>query len=309
MHAKKVKIIYFSVIDSNAKQLELTWGKFLTLLFTSFLILLFLVSVTIALFTDFYQNMALASLSKLNKLLKVQLSDMGEKIQQIDSQIKKLENVDDDLRIIADLPKIDPDTRNVGVGGFLPINYTSIPVGSDELSQQVFTYGQVLDKMERRIELTRASRNEIAEKIYEHENVMRHTPSIRPLMDGRITDKFGMRLHPILDKMYRHAGIDISAERGTEVFASAAGVVKGVVTSYKLNQGYGKYVMIDHGFGIETLYGHLSKVLVRKGQKVNRWDAIGLVGDSGLATGPHLHYEVKKNGKQLDPMQFILNTE
>lgn len=303
---KKVKIIYFSVTDSDAKQLEITWGKFFALLVAAFFTLLLLVSATAALLTEFYQNMEIASLSKLNNLLKVQLSEMGGKIEQIEFQIKDLENEDDDLRIVANLPKIDTDTRDVGVGGFLPVNY-NVPVAADELSEQVLEYQQILDKMERRFELTRASRDEIRAKLEENQKIWKHTPSIKPLLDGTIRDKFGLRLHPIIERVKRHTGVDISAERGTEVFATAAGVVEKAVTKYRLNKSYGKYVIIDHGDGVKTLYGHLAKVMVRKGEKVNRWKAIGLVGETGLATGPHLHYEVIKNGRQQDPMKFILD--
>ncbi|MFQ5636465.1 MAG: M23 family metallopeptidase [bacterium] len=302
---KKVKIIYFSFTDSDAKQLELSWGKFLTLVVSVFFLLLFLVSTTVALFTDFYQNLEIASLSKLNNLLKTQLGEMGTKIQNIDSQIKDLESKDDDLRIVANLPKIDPDTRDVGVGGFQPVSYS--PSASDDLSNQILDYQQILDKMERRFELTKASRDEIRLKLYENNKVVKHTPSIRPLLDGTIRDKFGLRLHPITEQLKRHTGVDISAERGTEVFSTAAGIVEKVVTKYKLNQSYGKYILIDHGYGSKTLYGHLSKIMVRKGERVDRWKAIGLVGDTGRATGPHLHYEVIKDGKYVDPMKYILN--
>ncbi len=303
---KKVKVIYFSVNDSAARQLELSWGKFFSLIFSTFIVLLVLVSTTIAVFTDFYQNIEIASLSKLNTLLKVQLVDMGSKIHQIESKIKNIENEDDDLRIFAKLPTIDSDTRSVGVGGFLDVNY-EMPLVSEEISDHVLEYKNILDKMERRIELTKVSRDEIKTKVEENKIMMKHTPSIKPLIDGRITDKFGFRLHPIIDKIQRHPGIDIGAATGTEVFATASGVVEKVVTKYTVNRSYGKYIIINHGFGIKTKYGHLSKILVRKGQKIDRWNPIGLVGETGLATGPHLHYEVIQEGLQKDPLIFILN--
>ncbi len=303
---KKVKIIYFSVNDSDAKQLEISWGKFLTLLFATFLALLVLVSATLALFTDFYQNLQIASLKKLNILLQTQMQEMGVKLQQVDAKIKKLEREDDELRLMAELPQLDPDTRDVGVGGFLPVNFTPHG-GTDEISEKLLTYQQVLDKIERRYELTKASREEVQRRLKAQAEELRHIPSIRPLLDGRIRDKFGMRLHPILEKVIHHNGVDISAERGTEVFSTAAGRVEMVVTEYKLGRGLGKYVVIDHGYGFKTKYGHLSKVLVRPGQHVSRWDPLGTVGDTGLATGPHLHYEVVLNGKQQDPMKYILN--
>jgi len=303
MQYKKVKIIYFSASDSNAKQLELSSGKFISLLFTAFLLLLIIVSVTLAFFTNFYQEIELASLSKLNTVLKEQLLDMSGKVSQIESRIHELEKQDDQLRIIADLPRIDSDYRDVGVGGIMSVNY---PMAPDELSADIFEHQRLLDKLERRIELTQTSRDEIKGKLDENQKILKHTPSIRPLIDGVIKDKFGLRLHPIIDKIQNHKGIDISAERGTEVLASAAGVVKRVVTD-NIHRGYGKHIIVDHGRGIQTLYGHLSKVMVKEGEKIDRWKPIGLVGDTGLATGPHLHYEVIIDGDQQDPIKFILN--
>lgn len=306
MQDRKVKLVYFSLNESTSKQLELTRGQFFSVISVSFVILLFIVSVSVALFTDFYKSLKISSLSKLNKNLSMQVADLGSQLVHIENRVKELEAEDDQLRIIASLPKIDSDTRNVGVGGYLNVNYET-PVGSDELSNQVFQYQQIMEKLERRIELTRHSRQEVQRQLEENRAFLKHTPSIRPLVDGRITDRFGMRLHPIIDQMKRHPGIDISAERGTEVFATASGVVESVNTTKNINRGYGKYVIVDHGYGVKTLYGHLAKVLVREGQKIDRRDPIGCVGATGLATGPHLHYEVIQEGEQKDPMHFILN--
>lgn len=303
MQYKKVKIIYFSANDSDAKQLELSWGKFLSVLFTVILILLVIISASIALLTEFYKDIQIASLSKLNTTMKKQLISMSGKVNEIQSRIQELEKKDDQLRIIANLPKIDADTRNVGVGGISNINY---PLAPDEISPDVFEQQRLLDKLERRIELTKSSRDEIERKLSENQKLLKHTPSIRPLIDGVIKDKFGLRLHPIIDKIQHHKGVDISAEKGTEVLASAAGVVKKVVTD-NIYRGYGLHVIIDHGNKVETLYGHLSKVFVKPGEKVDRWKPIGLVGDTGLATGPHLHYEVIIAGEQQDPINFIFN--
>lgn len=306
MQNKKVKIIYFSTRDSVARQFELSWGKFFSCLLTAFLIVLVLVAVSIALFTDFYHSMEIASLSKLNNLLKTQLSDMVAKVTKIETRIKELEKEDDNLRIIASLPRIDSDTRDVGVGGFLEANY-SLPANSKEIGEQVYQYQHLIDKLERRIELTLLSREEIRKKLEQNQKIIKHTPSIRPLIGGFVRDKFGFRLHPFTERIQHHDGIDIAAEKGTEVFATAAGVVEKAVTKYKLNRGYGKQVVINHGFGFRTRYGHLSKILVRKGQKVDRWTPIGLVGETGLATGPHLHYEVIQEGERKDPLGYILN--
>jgi len=306
MQDKKVKLIYFSLGDSRLREVEFTWRSFFSGLFGLFVALLIFTSAAMAFFTDFYQNLEISSLSKTNIHLRSQLATMGDKIDKVEKFVADLEKEDDHLRIVADLPKIDDDTRSVGVGGVVDVNY-EVPLDGGGIADQVFDYEETLNKMERRLELTQHSRNEIATKLEENKRMMKHTPSIRPLVGGRISDKFGYRLHPILDKIRRHPGIDIAADRGTEVYATAAGVVEKIVIKYQKNRSWGKYVLIDHGFGYKTLYGHLSKILVRKGQKIDRWNPIGLVGSTGLATGPHLHYEVRRDGTPIDPQSYILN--
>ena len=129
------------------------------------------------------------------------------------------------------------------------------------------------------------------------------TPSIWPVK-GAITSKFGLRISPFTGKKALHAGIDISAPKGTRIHSPAAGKV--VVAGFDARMG--KFIRIDHGFGIETTYGHLSKILVTYGTKVQRGDIIGFVGNTGkFSTGPHLHYQVAVNDKVVDPVQYILD--
>ena len=129
------------------------------------------------------------------------------------------------------------------------------------------------------------------------------TPSIWPVK-GPITSKFGPRVSPFTGKKALHAGIDIGSPRGTEIRAPSAGKV--VIAAYDARMG--KFIRIDHGFGIETTYGHLSKMHVKYGQKVKRGDLIGLVGSTGkFSTGPHLHYQVAVNDRVVDPVQYILD--
>ncbi len=129
------------------------------------------------------------------------------------------------------------------------------------------------------------------------------TPSIWPVK-GPMTSKFGPRVSPFTGKKALHAGIDIGSPRGTKVRAPSAGKV--VIAAYDARMG--KFIRIDHGFGIETTYGHLSKMKVKYGQKVKRGDLIGLVGSTGkFSTGPHLHYQVAVNDRVVDPVQYILD--
>ena len=156
MQNKKVKIIYFSLRDSNSREVELTCGSFFTFIGACLGFMLVLVALTLAFFTDFYQDLEISSLTKVNKHLHKQLDEMGGKLARIEKRVADLESEDDHLRIVADLPKIDDDTRDVGVGGMLDVNY-ELPMISDK----IFDYQEVLDKMERRIELETLSAVEL----------------------------------------------------------------------------------------------------------------------------------------------------
>ncbi|MDZ7360192.1 MAG: M23 family metallopeptidase [candidate division KSB1 bacterium] len=165
----------------------------------------------------------------------------------------------------------------------------------------------LISQLEANLTHTQALQKTIIEKFEARRKQLEHIPSIKPLLSGRITDLFGKRRDPFIYRTRHHQGLDIGAPRGTEVFAPANGVVEFVKTTYRRHSGYGKAVVIDHGYGIKTLYGHLSAINVKVGQKIERWDLIGLVGETGRATGPHLHYEVWVDGEATDPMRFILN--
>jgi len=128
---------------------------------------------------------------------------------------------------------------------------------------------------------------------------------ISPIKGGVVGSKFGIRIHPIIKKIRKHPGIDIRAEKGTKVYAVEDGTVQKIITTYKKNRGYGKVILLAHQGNLLTRYAHLDSILVKKGQKVKRGTLIGLVGETGLATGPVLHFELLKNMKKVDPEIYI----
>ncbi len=307
MRHKKIKVIYYSLRGSESSEVNFTWGKFVALMAAVLVVALVVSAGLLSLLTDVFHDVRVASLKRENEVLQQRYSEIGAKLTRIESRLKYLEKQDDDLRIFADLPKLDKDVLEVGTGGYVrEASYDPAPL-PDALSQEISEFASLADKMERQIELFVESRREIDQKLAEENQRIKHTPTIRPIIGGRITDKFGMRIDPFLSQRRHHDGIDIAVVEGTEVYASADGVVERVVRRAKPNRGYGKQVIINHGYGVRTRYGHLSKILVRQGQKVSRWDPIGLVGETGRATGPHLHYEVIVDGKPLDPFKYILN--
>jgi murein DD-endopeptidase MepM/ murein hydrolase activator NlpD len=149
----------------------------------------------------------------------------------------------------------------------------------------------------------------IMEKAAKKSSELASLPSIKPVRSDKLAKSvgllsgFGYRIHPIFKVSRMHYGIDFTAPKGTAIQATGDGVV--IKAEYK--SGYGRYVVISHGNGYETLYAHMDKILVKKGQKVKRGQQIGKVGSSGTSTAPHCHYEVHVNGKPVNPIQFVLD--
>lgn len=127
-------------------------------------------------------------------------------------------------------------------------------------------------------------------------------PNIKPL-NGSITSTFGLRIHPVYNLPLFHQGIDISASTGTHVQTTG----DGIVAFAGGDKGYGQMIAVNHGYGYKTIYAHLSKLMVRQGQKVSRGDIIALSGNTGTSTGPHLHYEVQKNNVKVNPTTYFFN--
>lgn len=307
MRHKKIKVIHYSLRGSELSQVSLSWGKVSLLMLGGFIGMLGLSGLLLAFLTDVYHNARIEVLQNENRVLQERYAVIGQKLTRIEARLKYLEKQDDDLRVFVDLPKLDNDVREVGTGGYVrEASFDLAPLPAD-LSDQISEITRLAEKMERRMELLVESRREIEKSLAEENLKIKHTPTIRPVIGGRITDKFGMRIDPFLSQRRHHDGIDIAIEKGTEVYASADGVVEQIVERGYQRRGYGKQVIINHGNNVKTRYGHLSKILVRPGQRVSRWDPIGLVGETGRATGPHLHYEVMVEGKPLDPFRFILD--
>ncbi len=306
MRDKHVKLIYFSLGGSEVKQISLGWKRIVGLATLSFAVLLFLVSLVLGVFTDLFHNWQVAHLSKANAQMQDLLEKMGSKVQSIEGQVKVIEKQDDDLRIFVDMPQIDSDVRKLGVGGHAQAPYGTISSVSENAREQAAQIQKTLENLSQRIELALESRQLIMQKYRQDLKKLKQTPSIRPLLGGRVTDVFGFRLDPFIDKFKHHDGIDFSAPRGTDVYATADGVVVEAISRYRPNSGYGKEVIIDHGYGIRTRYAHLDRIMVKPGDTVKRYTIIGKVGDTGRSTGPHLHYEVLTNGKNVNPDEFIL---
>lgn len=164
-----------------------------------------------------------------------------------------------------------------------------------------------VNELRNRIAIQNKSYGEINERIKNKEKILAATPAIQPVSNKdleRIASGFGYRIDPIYKTIKLHAGLDFTSPTGTPIYATADGVIE---ESGFSDGGYGNHIIINHGYGYKTLYGHMSRIKARRGQKVTRGEVIGWVGSTGKSTGPHLHYEVHKNGQKIDPVYFFYN--
>jgi murein DD-endopeptidase MepM/ murein hydrolase activator NlpD len=305
MLSEKMRLMFFTK-GTGLKKISLNPTQFYMYSVAFFLSIFFLVILAIYLFTGLFQNARIALLENEKDNLQKQLLTNKEKIALLNERMTEVERDGDVLRNSVGLPAIDKDIRQVGVGGSFASNVLDYNY-LDEIGKTSVEIKMDIDKLEREIHLEKNSLNEINLKKNEQEMMSSHMPTIRPILGAIAKENFGLRMDPLIGKIAMHDGVDIPMPVGTKVLAPGDGVVKVAKTIYTPHTSYGMEIVIDHGFGYETRFGHLSKILVRPGQTVKRWQPIGEVGDTGRSTGPHLHYEVMNSGKPENPMYFILN--
>jgi murein DD-endopeptidase MepM/ murein hydrolase activator NlpD len=243
---------------------------------------------------------SLISMRSENEVLKKKLTEVVDKYRDLNNQIDSLSKQDKDLRIAADLAPVSDEEKQLGVGGGYFDN--SLDFLSDKSAFKLKDALAFVDEVSRKVAFEKENYSEISKQLSLNKQLYAAMPAIRPCA-GTVEHDFGMRFHPILGIRRMHEGIDILADRGTPVHATGDGKI--VFVGYK--GGFGLTIEIDHGFGYRTVYAHLSKTMVRKGKEVNRGDVIAKSGSSGLATGPHLHYEIHHNGIIENPIGFFFD--
>ncbi len=237
-----------------------------------------------------------------NRYLKSQLRELNKKAQAIQKTIDELAERNNQLRLLVDLGKIDGDTKQAAVGGSL--SSASFPFLTPETGALLASSSDLLSRLEREVELQKKSYEEIAKRYEYNKTFFMHLPAIKPCAGEYSLRGYGMRIHPVLGVWRMHEGLDIITDVGTPVYATGDGTVS---FAGRTASGYGAVVEINHGYGYTTLYAHLSQVRVRSGQKVKRGELIARSGRSGLVSGPHLHYEVRLNGRRLNPVDFFFD--
>ena len=249
--------------------------------------------------------------SPKEKLLRQQNEDLKEGYAVIEERIKQLELkmgeiTNRDNTVYRSIFEADPIADSARVKDMEQKKEVQLVqrMGSTNL---VNTIIDQLNNLSLRIAYQDKSFNELIEMVNNKAKLLAAIPAIQPISNkqlSRIASGFGFRIDPIYKTRKSHMGLDFAAPSGTPIYATADGIIKfsGFSTS-----GYGNHVIINHGFGYETLYGHMVRVGATQGQQVKRGQVIGYVGSTGKSTGPHLHYEVHKSGVQLDPINFFYN--
>ena len=301
---KKPILLYVNPNNSSEiKEFNLSFKKITFAVIIFLAVLVFVLKYSVDFIVDFSQNSRINQLKKENMVLKAELEKIGNKISSIRSTIDFLEERDDQIRSMLDLPPINSDVRQVGIGGAILDLESSIKANELSFGSELLDNLNLLEKLEREIRLEKDSYQKLLTTVERRQDSLRYLPVLKPVHDAYMSSGFGNRRHPIHRRIHFHRGIDLATNRGTPVIAPA----DGYVVSAGQNGGYGLFIAINHVYGFETYYGHLNKIYVRKGQFVKRGDKIGEVGSTGLATSSHLHYEVHSKGKSLDPTKFILN--
>lgn len=262
--------------------------------------------VTIA-FTLFSSPME-KQLEAENKALELQYKLLSRDLDQLSNVLGEMQERDDNIyRVIFEAEPIPSSIRNMGVGG-----------GSRYKEFEKYKTGDLiiettknLKKLQKQLYVQSRSYDEIAELVKNKQEMLASIPAIQPVSNKdlkRVASGYGWRTDPFYKTKKFHAGLDFSAPEGTPIYATGDGkVIKAHSSRYRNKSGLGNNIKIQHGFGYQTIFGHLSKLEVKKGQKVKRGQVIGYVGNTGKSTAPHLHYEVVKNNRKVNPVDFFYN--
>lgn len=249
--------------------------------------------------------------SPKEKQLKRELDNMQIQYEEFDKKLDLVSKVLDDVqqrddniyRVIFEADPIPSSIRKAGFGG---VNRYKIYEGFDN-SEMIEETAKKLDILQKQLYVQSKSLDEVYQMAKNKAQMLACIPAIQPISNKdlkKIASGFGYRIHPIYKTGKMHTGIDFTAPQGTEIYATGDGVV---INAEPTSMGYGRHVVIEHGYGYQTLYGHMSRINVHKGQKVKRGDLIGYVGNTGSSTGPHLHYEVIKDGEKINPISYFYN--
>ena len=299
----KVKY-YYDTKTLSYKRIEHSRAKKIKTLFYFLIGSAFTGLLMVIIFFQFFDSPKEKILNREIKQLISQYRLVQDKLQQVELVLDDIHQRDDNIyRVIFEADPIPTSIRKAGYGG---VNRYKDLEGYNN-SELIIATTKKIDQITKQLYIQSKSFDDVIELAKNKANMLASTPAIQPVSNKNLKQMasgFGMRIHPIYKTQQFHDGMDFTAKIGTPIYATGNGKIEKVESSAR---GYGKYVIIDHGFGYKTLYAHMSKFKVTIGQKVNRGDVIGYVGNTGLSSGPHLHYEVHKYGEKINPVNFYFN--
>jgi murein DD-endopeptidase MepM/ murein hydrolase activator NlpD len=306
MARREWTVVVVSDDDAEVRQFRLSREAIRICIALGLFLFAGLTSVATALLVGLGAGRADERMAAKNELLTRELAVLGTRVDTLQQSLESLSDQDEFYRLLAGLEPLDGDVLQAGIGGPDGDSVEASPLFrvDPRTARQTHTTGSQINALIRRARILSFSWREAQDTLSEKYSRLGATPSIYPTR-GYVSSVFSSaRWHPSLDRPRPHTGIDIVAPMGTPVVSSA----NGRVSSVGYQGEYGLMIEVDHGYGLTTRYAHLSRAGVRVGQTVARGDTIGNVGQSGLATGPHLHYEVLVNGQAANPRRYILES-
>ena len=298
------KTYYYS--DNNLQVHEIKWfrAKLVGTIVGSVIVCITLLLVCNHIYYNFL-NLGYGKISSLqqeNQAMQAQLLNFNSKIEELQSLIANIDQQGGRLRLLVDLDPVNNDVRGAGTGGSVVYpNAVSLEGNGNPILTNALT---MIEQLSGEVKIQEQSYSQILKKYEFNKSYFEALPALKPMEGYYSKDGFGLRMHPVLGIFKNHEGLDIINDVGTPVYAAGNGVVEMAEHS---GGGYGNVVVLNHGYGYQTLYAHLSVILVREGQHVKRGDLLAKSGRTGLVTGPHLHYEVRHNGVFQNPMDYFLD--
>lgn len=282
-----------------------TWDIVLSLL--GFLSVATIIAITMVLvYNTYFESPKEAMQKKENEELKLYYDILNQEMDAAQEMMVALQQRDDDIyRVINEAEPIPRTIRQGGIGG--TERYKNLLEEGLQQEELILSTLKKIESLKKQMYIQTKSYDEIVSLAKNKDQMYASIPAIQPVTNkelSRLASGFGRRIDPIYKVRRMHYGVDFSAPRGTPIYSTGDGVVKKVKTNYG---GYGKEIIIDHGYGYVTRYAHLSKFNVRRGQKIKRGECIGYIGSTGKSTAPHLHYEVIKDKKKVNPVHYFYN--
>jgi murein DD-endopeptidase MepM/ murein hydrolase activator NlpD len=299
----KVKY-YYDTKTLSYKRIELSGLNKLKRLFYFLIGSAFAGLIMVIIFFQFFDSPKEKRLNREIDILTTQYEIVDDKLRQVEIVLDDVQNRDDNIyRIIFEADPIPKSIRKAGYGG---VNRYENLKGFNN-SDLIINTNEKVNQISKQLYIQSKSFDDIIELAKNKADMLAALPAIQPVSNknlSRMASGYGPRIHPIYKTRKMHSGMDFSAKSGTPIYATGDGKVSKVRRS---RRGYGNHVIINHGYGYKTLYAHMKKYAVKKGQKVKRGEVIGYVGSTGTSVAPHLHYEVHKDGKKINPVNFYFN--